>query len=181
MNFFRFLNTGPDVMLNLTDHVEASRSCWSILIMLVLTDHAGAYWSCWILLIILVLTDHAGANWSFWSKLIMLKLTDHAECIWSCLSLLIDSTGEKVGNAIQTTFDTINEVFVAAVKVALGDRPKLKSFYHYLKYYHNLQKQKIHQVKVLSTFSSKGIWTSVTRFGNFLDFGQLFKDFGSLY
>ena len=43
MNFFRFLNTGPDVMLNLTDHVEASRSCWSILIMLVLTDHAGAY------------------------------------------------------------------------------------------------------------------------------------------
>ena len=89
MNFFRFLNTGPDVMLNLTDHVEASRSCWSILIMLVLTDHAGAYWSCWILLIILVLTDQAGANRSCWSKLIILELTDHAEANWSCWSLLI--------------------------------------------------------------------------------------------
>ena len=168
-------------MLEHTDHAGAYWSCWSLLIMLNITDHIGAYWSCWSLQIMLNITDHIGAYWSCWRKLIMLELTDHAECIWSCLSLLIDSTGEKVGNAIQTTFDTINEVFVAAVKVALGDRPKLKSFYHYLKYYHNLQKQKIHQVKVLSTFSSKGIWTSVTRFGNFLDFGQLFKDFGSLY
>ena len=147
------------IMLTLPDHAGAYWSCWCLLIMLEHTDHAGAYWSCWSLQIMLNITDHIGAYWSCWRKLIMLELTDHAECIWSCLSLLIDSTGEKVGNAIQTTFDAIDEVFVAAVKDAVGDRPKLKSFYHYLKYYHNLQKQKILQVKVLSTFSSKEHWT----------------------